>query len=87
MSDTTLDKVLVLASMLMLSAFCLMMVIWVGVPDLLVAMAGVLALAFYDFWITVFKPRPGPARMRDDLEERPGGVSGKTVVSEKELRK
>lgn len=82
-----LDKILVLVALGSLIAFCVMMVIWVGVPDLFIAMSGVLALAFYDFWITVFRPRHAGPPLRDDLEGRPTAVSGKTITSADEIRK
>lgn len=87
MNNTTLDKMLVLVSMAALIGFCGFMVARVGVPDLLVCMGAVLALAFHDFWITVFRPKKVMAEMRDDLEKRPQGVSGKTVAGLDELLK
>jgi hypothetical protein len=85
MTTTLTDKILVVLSMLLLASFCGMVVVYVGLPDLALVMIGVLALAAHDFWITVFRPRhPGPP-MEDDLEARPGGVSGKTITTAREI--
>ncbi len=85
MNTTLTDKILVLLSMLLLMSFCGLIVVYVGLPDLTLVMVGVLALACYDFWITVFRPRPTGAPMQDDLEARPGGVSGKTITTAREI--
>lgn len=86
MTPTLTDKILVVLSMLLLAAFCGMVVVYVGLPDLALVMIGVLALAAHDFWITVFRPRhTGRPPMEDDLEARPGGVSGKTITTAREI--
>lgn len=85
MTTTLADKILVVLSMLLLASFCGMVVVYVGLPDLALVMIGVLALAAHDFWITVFRPRHPGAPMEDDLEARPGGVSGKTITTAREI--
>lgn len=80
------DKVLVLLSMLALTVFVGVMLIWVAEPDLIVVTAFVLALAFHDFWISVLrKQEPSALDTGAELEERPTAVSGKPLDTAEEL--
>lgn len=81
-----LDKLLVLLSMIGLTVFCGVMLVYVAEPDLIVVTALVLALAFHDFWISVFrKQEPSAADTGAELEERPTAVSGKPLDTAREL--
>lgn len=80
------DKLLVLLSMIALAVFCGVMLVWVAEPDLIVVTAFVLALAFHDFWISVFrKEKPSAPDTGAELEERYTAVSGKPIETADEL--
>ena len=53
------DKVLVLIAMLGLIAFCGAIVYFVFEPDLVVVLVLCLAMAFWDFWVSVIRPHDG----------------------------
>ncbi|GAB4228328.1 MAG: hypothetical protein Kow0032_08570 [Methyloligellaceae bacterium] len=75
-----LDKILVLISLAALTAFCGVIVAYVGEPDLVITVGLILALAMHDFWISVFS-KNGVTELAPAgaLESQPTGVSGKPI--------
>lgn len=84
-----IDKILVFISMVGLIAFLGVVLGFVAEPDLIIVTCLMIALALYDFWISVFKPveehEPPPPAV--PLEALPTGVSGKPAKRRKPAAK
>ncbi len=53
------DKFAVVVALALLTGFCGIIVWFVAEPDLTIVVALCLALAYYDFWISVLRRRSG----------------------------
>ncbi|MEC9368975.1 MAG: hypothetical protein VX871_09835 [Pseudomonadota bacterium] len=78
------DKILVTIAIVALILFCGLVIVFVAEPDLIIITALVLLLALNDFWISVFRPTRPTVAGETTLEQRPTGVSGKTLTSAKD---
>jgi hypothetical protein len=81
-----LDKVLVSIAMLALAAFCGIVIVFVATPDLTVTIVLILFIAFQDFWVSVFRPKPGAdaPHMEAGLEAVPTSVDGRPLAGPKD---
>ncbi len=60
------EKLVVLFSLLVLYAFCGVVLVYVAEPELIIVFLVCLGIATYDFWISLFKPKPRRAEREGD---------------------